>query len=197
MEIVLQIWGGLFYLLAKIFLAAAEGKENSKWRTYGWIIYLLGIPPWAIILALNQDWIAMAVEIGGAPAIILGIIMTIKRLNIVNNLIDKSIKIFVLVLICTGIVSSLYTFNGITSFSQILEFGVMIGFLFGTYLLAKNERKGWLYFLLMNISMGILTTIQGKWIFTFLQIISVGFVIYGFNKSKNLVKKENAFIINN
>jgi len=184
MEIVLQVWGGLFYLLAKVFLAIAEGGKNPKWKTFGWSIYLLGIPPWAIILALNHDWIAMAIEIGGAPAIILGIIIAIKQLKKIPYAIDQTIKIFVWLLISIGVMYSMYSFKGITHLSQILEFGVTIGFLFGTYLLAKNNRMGWLYFLLMNISMGTLMAIQREWIFTFLQIISVCFVIYGFAKSK-------------
>src|SRR3989344_4935469 len=71
MEILLQLWGGLFYLFAKIFLARAEGEENSKWRTWGWITYLLGVPPWVIILALNQNWIAMALEAGCFTEIIM------------------------------------------------------------------------------------------------------------------------------
>jgi len=47
MDLVLQIWGGLFYLTNKICFALAEGKEkNSKRRLkiFGWIIYILGVP---------------------------------------------------------------------------------------------------------------------------------------------------------
>jgi hypothetical protein len=193
MEIVLQMWGGVFYLLAKVFLAHAEGKENSKWRVLGWVIYLLGIPPWAIVLAQNHNWIAMAVEIGGAPAIILGITIAIKKLKKIPNLIDQSIKLFVWMLIIIGFLYSIYDFKGINNFSQILELGVTVGFLMGTYLLAKKERTGWLYFLLMNTSMGLLMAIQGKWIFAILQVVSIFFVIYGFTKSRKI---KNNIIIN-
>src|SRR3989344_2628644 len=102
MEILLQLWGGLFYLFAKIFLARAEGEENSKWRTWGWITYLLGVPPWVIILALNQNWIAMALEAGGIPAIILGIIISVKQLEQAPRVIDKGTKIFTWILIIIG-----------------------------------------------------------------------------------------------
>ena len=47
MDIILQAWGGGFYLLNKIFLALAEGKnENTKrqLKIAGWIIYILGVP---------------------------------------------------------------------------------------------------------------------------------------------------------
>jgi hypothetical protein len=129
MEIVLQMWGGIFYLLAKVFLAHAEGKECSDWRIWGWIIYLLGIPPWAIILASNHNWIAMAVEIGGAPAIILGIIVATKQFRKVTLFIDRTIQAFVASLIATGAIYSIYDFHGITNVSQVLELGVTIGFL--------------------------------------------------------------------
>jgi|GEM_PF-5259892 len=77
MEIFLQIWGGVFYLFAKIFLYKAEGEEpHSRLRLYGWIIYLIGVPAWIIILFLNKNWIAMSVEAGGIPAIIFGIMLS-------------------------------------------------------------------------------------------------------------------------
>ncbi|OGI59661.1 multidrug transporter [Candidatus Nomurabacteria bacterium RIFCSPHIGHO2_02_FULL_37_45] len=186
MEILLQLWGGLFYLFAKIFLARAEGEENSKWRTWGWITYLLGVPPWVIILALNQNWIAMALEAGGIPAIILGIIISVKQLEQAPRVIDKGTKIFTWILIIIGTMYSVYDFGGVTAFSQILELGVTVGFLLGTYLLAKKDGKGWLCFILMNVSMGTLMLIQEKWIFAILQAISICFVIYGFIKSKKI-----------
>ena len=43
MDLILQIWGGGFYLFNKVFFALAEGKEeNTKRRLkiIGWIIYL-------------------------------------------------------------------------------------------------------------------------------------------------------------
>jgi hypothetical protein len=187
MEIALQLWGGLFYLLAKIFLVQAAGTENSNWRMWGWIIYLLGIPPWAIVLASNHSWIAMSVEIGGAPAIILGITASTKKLQKMPKLIDRSIRTFIITLIAISIIYSIYDFHGITNISQVLELGVTVGFLMGTYLLAKSNGKGWLYFLLMNISMGTLMALQDNWIFFALQLISIYFVVYGFKKSKRLL----------
>ena len=49
MDLVLQIWGGLFYLTNKICFALAEGTEKNRKRQlkiFGWIIYILGVPAW-------------------------------------------------------------------------------------------------------------------------------------------------------
>jgi hypothetical protein len=184
MEIFLQMWGGFFYLLAKIFLAHAEKAEDSEWRMWGWIAYLLGVPPWVIILARNHNWIALMVEAGGVPAILLGILVAVKQLERAPTKIVVGINIFVCGLVVVGIMRSMYDFGGITSLSQILECGVMVGFLFGTFLLAQRDRHGWLCFMLMNVSMGSLMAMQAKWIFATLQLVSLYFVSYGFIKAK-------------
>ena len=189
MDIFLQTWGGIFYLLAKIFLSIAEGKENSKCRIAGWVIYLLGVPPWVIILALNRNWIAMAIEAGAVPALILGVVIVIKQLKQAPAIPDKSIRIFTWLLIAFAILYSMYDYGGINRFSQILEFGVTVGFLLGSYLLSKKDRRGWLCYLLMNLSMGTLMFINGKFIFAFLQLISIIFVMSGFIRSrKNIIQ---------
>jgi nicotinamide riboside transporter PnuC len=64
--------------------------------------------------------------------------------------------------------------------TQILEIGVMIGFLLGSYLLAKNRSRGWLFFMLMNVSMGSLMLLQDKPILAFQQAVSLCFVVYGY-----------------
>ena len=52
MDLVFQIWGGLFYLTNKICFALAEGKDNNRKRQlkiFGWIIYILGVPAWVAV----------------------------------------------------------------------------------------------------------------------------------------------------
>ena len=45
MEMFLQCWGGIGYLLAKILIVRAEYLENDRnLRLIGWIAYLLGLP---------------------------------------------------------------------------------------------------------------------------------------------------------
>ncbi len=184
LDIALQLWGGIFYLVAKIFLSQSEGIEvNRKLRRYGWITYVVGVPAWAIVLAIAQNWIALAVEVGAIPSMILGLV------DHKPSWMQKAVKTFTYGLVGIGIFYSIYDFGGITALSQVLELGVTAGFLIGTYLLAKKNPNGWLWFILMNISMGTLMAMQDKWIFATLQGVSLGFAVYGFLKSKKNISR--------
>lgn len=186
MDIALQIWGGVCYLLNKIFLSRAEGvKSDRQWRIRGWAIYLVGLPAWVIILILKRNWIAAAIEAGGAPAMMLGLVVAAKGLEQTPWLLEKMAKVFAYGVLTFGVAYSLYDFGGITTLSQVLEIGVMVGFLIGTYLLARKNPKGWLFFMLMNGSMGTLMAIQGKPILAAQQALSLCFVIAGFLRSKS------------
>jgi hypothetical protein len=81
-ELSLQIWGGLFYLLNKIFFSQAERSKTTMrrrvWRIRSWIVYLAGLPAWIIVFTSEHNWIAAGVESGGAPAIIVGLIISHK-----------------------------------------------------------------------------------------------------------------------
>jgi hypothetical protein len=181
MDLFLQIWGGLGYLLAKVLLAHAEGlREDRSWRVAGWSAYLIGLPAWVILLAGKQNWIAAAIEAGGAPALFLGLVSAWKRSARTHQAVDWSVKAFTYLVIAGGIVYSVYHFQGITTLSQCLEIGVTIGFLLGGYLLAKKNPLGWLLFAEMLIAMGLLMFIQEKWVLVFQQGISLVFVISGF-----------------
>jgi hypothetical protein len=188
MDIFLQVWGGSGYLLAKILLAHAEGLQKDKtWRMAGWFAYLLGLPAWVILLAGKQNWIAAAIEAGGAPALILGLVSAWKQLDRVHRLVDWAIKAFTYLMIALGITYSVYYFKGITAASQVLEIGVTFGFLLGSYLLAKKNPFGWLLFAEMLISMGILMYLQDKLILVFQQGISLVFVLNGFIRARRQI----------
>ena len=189
MDIFLQIWGGGAYLLAKIFLSHAEGLEDDrKWRIAGWFSYIIGLPAWVILLAGKNNWIAAANEAGGIPALFLGLILAWKRLDKAPPYADWGVKIFTWIMVILGIIYSIYHFGGITEFTQILEMGITIGFLLGTYFLAKKMPLGWLLFALMLCSMGVLMFLQGKIILTFQQAISLIFVTKGFLRA--ITKKQ-------
>jgi hypothetical protein len=83
-----------------------------------------------------------------------------------------------------GIGYSLYDFGGITSASQLLEMAVTLGFLLGSYLLAKNNSSGWLFFMLMNGSMATLMYLQNKPLLAGQQLLSLCFVVYGYIMSQ-------------
>jgi hypothetical protein len=180
----LQVWGGIGYLLAQILLASAEGMNRSeKWRITGWFSYLIGIPPWVILLVSKNSWIVAAIDLGSIPAMILGIVTAWKQGAQINKRFDMSVKIFTFLMIILGTSYSIYCFHGITTFSQILEIIVTFAFLSGTYLLAKKKPEGWLLFALMCLCMVILMFMQDKTLLVFQQGISFIVVITGYIKS--------------
>ncbi len=183
MDLILQIWGGSFYLINKICFAFAEGKERNRKRQLkiiGWVIYILGVPAWVIILIIKHDWIAASIEAGGIPTMLFGLFNVYKNSEKPNRFFDMVASFFTYAFIIFGTSYSIYEYYGITSISQFLEIGVMIGFLLGSYLLAKNKTYGWLFFMLMNGSMGTLMIIQSKPILGIQQAVSFCFVVYGF-----------------
>jgi hypothetical protein len=183
MDLILQVWGGGLYLLNKIFFSMAEGKLESvkrKLRIFGWIVYILGVPAWVIILVGKHDWIAASIEAGGMPAMLFGLYNVYLNPEIPNKMFDKFASFCTYSFLIIGLSYSLYDFGGIKTLSQILEMGVMVGFLVGSYLLAKKNIYGWLFFMLMNVSMAALMLLQHKPILSIQQIVSLCFVIYGF-----------------
>ena len=184
---ILEGWAGLFYLFNKIFLFLSE-KDNSeekkrKWRISAWAVYLIGLPAWVIIFVFERNWIAAALEAGGAPAMLLGLILAIKR---IEKGTIKWLDYIALLAIIIGIGYSLYDFRGITTVNQVLELFMVTGFLAGTYLLAKKKPKGYLFFMLMNSSNAILMAIEHHPWLVAQQIISLGFVISAFVTQKRL-----------
>ena len=184
LDLILQIWGGLGYLLAKILLAIAEGSSDGrKWRIAGWFSYLIGIPAWVILLASKDSWIVAATDLGSIPSMILGIVSAWKKDVQVNKKFDLFVKSFTFLMIITGVSYSLYLFHGITAFSQVLEILITFGFLLGSYLLAKKNPSGWLLFALMCICMGALMFLQGKFLLIFQQGVSLIVVIFGYGRA--------------
>jgi hypothetical protein len=181
MEMFLQWWGGIGYLLSKVFIVYSEFPANGKnWRLAGWFVYLLALPAWVILLASRQNWIASAVETAGVPSIILGIVITWKQNNNPNKYIDWSIRIFTGIMILLGVVSSIITFGGIKTISQMLEIIIIFGYLVSNYLLARRNPFAWLMFMTGLISMSILMYIQQKPILCIQQLVSLIPVIIGF-----------------
>ena len=152
-HIALQIWGGLFYLLNKIFFSFMERthveKTKRRWRIASWAVYLVGLPPWVWIFCLERNWIAAALEAGGAPAMLLGLVIALRgREN--KPIWLRWLDYAALVAVVGGLGYSLHDFGGITTLNQVSELGIVAGFLVGTYLLAKRRSTGYLWFLLMN-----------------------------------------------
>jgi len=193
MDMFLQLWGGIGYLLSKIFIVRSEFLENGRnSRLIGWFVYLVGMPAWVISLLSRQNWIAAAVEIAGIPSVIMGIVTTWKQSN-PNKYIDWSIRVFIGIVILLGIISSINTFGGIKTLSQILEILIIFGILVSNYLLARRNPFGWLTFTLGLTSTSILMYIQNKPILFIQQLVSLIPVIIGFivcMKKAKSIKKE-------
>ena len=180
MHQVLQWIGGGFYLLNKIFLSFSEHARNRgdeararRWRIASWVVYLVGLPPWVIIFISWRNWIAASVETSGAPAMLLGLVIALRGTT--KNP-PRWLDHLALVCIPLGFGYSLYDFGGITTINQWLEIGLVLGFLVGTYLLAKERASGYLWYVLMHVTCGWLMWIQGyPWLFL-QQLVSLVFI---------------------
>lgn len=182
----LQIWAGAFYLLNKIFFSRAErnqGEWKRKWKIASWAVYLIGLPAWLLVFAQKPNWIAFGVEAGGAPAMVLGLVIALRGKENEPNWLN----IFALLGAVLGLLYSVRIFHGITTINQVLEMGIAVGFLIGTYLLAKENPKGYLWFLLMNASNAVLMGIQSYPWLCLQQIISFAFVLDAY-----LIEKKNS-----
>ncbi|MFC5049971.1 hypothetical protein ACFPK9_05035 [Rubritalea spongiae] len=192
----LQVWGGSCYLANKVlFSLGAKSRVNStKLQITAWLVYLLGVPAWVIILAGHQNWIAASVEAGGIPSMLLGLYNSISEERQAKQIANVLVSVCTYAALVLGVSYSVSTHGGIGSIAQVLEFGVMLGFLFGSYYMAKRSNWGWGFFMLMNVSMASLMFLQGKPILMGQQLLSLAFVVYGFisvrKKSANLVITE-------
>lgn len=180
LETALQIWGGLFYLLNKISFSQAERSNaiscRRQWRIRSWIVYLAGLPAWVIVFISEHNWIAASVESGGAPAMIMGLIIAWRGHGTEPKWLDKISKASVL----AGIALSIYEFGGIRTPNQFLELGIAAGFLMGTYMMAKDNMQGYFWLILGNVSCASLMGMEGFFILMTQQMVSLIFVTDAF-----------------
>ncbi len=184
LNLLLQVWGGLFYLLNKVFFSRAERSvteaRKRQWRIWSWVVFLVGLPAWATIFVLERNWIAAALEFGGVPSMFMGLVIAIKG----KGKGPKWLERIALIAIVIGLTYSLYDFGGLTTINQFLELGIVAGFLIGTYLLARQEPTGYLWFIFMNLSCAALMGIQNYPWLMLQQIVSLGFVIDAYRMQK-------------
>ncbi|MFC1662982.1 nicotinamide mononucleotide transporter [Patescibacteria group bacterium] len=175
----------MFYLLNKIFFSRAERSQSviaaRRWRIASWAVYLLGLPPWLIIFVSERNWIAAGLEAGGTPAMLLGLIIALRGKGRAPRWLDY----VALLAITVGIIYSLKDFGGLNTINQYLELGLTLGFLVGTYQLAKEKPQGYLWFILMNLSCGSLMAVQHYYWLMLQQMVSLGFVIDAYRTQKH------------
>jgi hypothetical protein len=179
-ELSLQIWGGLFYLLNKVFFSRAERSKTIDsrrvWRIRSWIVYLIGLPAWVVVFISEHNWIAAGVESGGAPAMIVGLIIALRGHGTGQKWLDSIAKLSVFV----GLALSVHEFGGIKTPSQFLELGIAAGFLMGTYMMAKDKAQGYFWLMLGNVTCASLMGIEGFFILMIEQLVSFIFVADAF-----------------
>ena len=191
----LQYWGGGFYLLNKICFSRAERNKGSRkrvWKIRAWTVYLIGLPAWVIILVAQDNFIAAAAEIGGGPAMTLGLFLALRGQEEKPTWL-KLFDIFSIGVAATaGTLYSVHFIGGITEFNQVLEFGIVLGFLTGTVMLAKNNPTGYLWFLLMNGSNAVLQFREGVHFLAIQQVISLVFVADAYMVERRETRNQRA-----
>ena len=192
----MQLLGGVFYTLNKIFFSRKErthGERARQWRIWAWIVYIIGLPPWLVILSYEKDWMVTFVEAGGLPSMLLGLVLAYRHEDEHPSVRSKNLEAgldwFARLSAVLGIGYSLYEFWGITVLTQWAELGVVVGFLVGTYRLAKDQLDGYLWFLLMNASAGGLVYMQGYHWLALQQALSLGFVLDAYRMKSKKAKK--------
>jgi hypothetical protein len=179
MSLLLQVWGGLFYLLNKVFLSVAERSERNNrkkkktWRVTSWVVYLLGTPSWIFLFIKEHNWIAAALEAGGIPSMIIGLIITIKG----KGKEPMWLNYIAIISIVIGLGYSWYDFNGIRTFHQFAEIVMIAAFLIGTYQIAQEKLSGYVWFMIMNGACMLLMYLDHYPWLVVQQIVSVSFVI--------------------
>ncbi len=175
--LLLEIWGGACYLLNKVGFSRAERgmtpEGQRAWRIRSWIVYLAGLPAWVTVFCIEHNWIAAAVESGGAPAMVCGLVIALKGRGKEPRWLDR----LAMGSVVLGLVLSCWDYGGIRTLNQILELLIAAGFLLGTYLTARQRLDGYYWLMLGNVTCAALMGRQGYVILAIQQLVSLGFVI--------------------
>jgi hypothetical protein len=157
---------------------AEETKRN--WCIASWVVYLIGLPPWVWIFCLERNWIAASLEAGGAPAMVLGLVIALRGRQDEPTWLQWFKYIVIGIAVLAGFGYSWQMFRGITTLNQVLELGIVVGFLVGTILLANKKPSGYLWFLLMNGSNAWLMAVEHYPWLVVQQVVSFLFIADAF-----------------
>lgn len=157
-----QAWAGVFYLLNKLFFLGTETTHDEvkkqRRKVKSWWFYIIGLFGWLIILGHKNDWIAFGAEVAGLPSMVNGLVNAYRGRKKNSNW----LKVTAAVIALAGIVYSYVELGGLTSQTQVMEFGIVVGFLIGTFLVGEESRRwGYVCLLIMNASCALLMQEQG------------------------------------
>jgi len=180
MSVLIQLIGGIFSLLNKILFSIGERarlnkrSDPQKWKVYAWISYIIGLFPWVIIFIWEHNWIAASVETSGLPSMVMGLVIALRGGDITKS--PKWLDHLATFFIPISIGFSLWDFGGFTALTQWLELGLVVGYVVGTYQLAKQNAQGYLWFVLMHLCCGYLMWMQSYGWLTLQQVVSLAFI---------------------
>ncbi|MBI5135129.1 nicotinamide mononucleotide transporter [Candidatus Uhrbacteria bacterium] len=189
MNEILQLLAGGFYLLNKIFLWRAECSTElvryRQWRIWAWSVYMVGLPPCVWLFLRKDNWIAASVEAAGLPAMVLGLILALRGRD-PRHLPPWVTAIDRVALLCIpfGFWKSIQRHGGLHTLAQGLEVALVVGFLVGTYLLAKEIAQGYLWFVLMHVACGWLMAIQQLPLMVVQQVVSLIFIVAAYRRTQ-------------
>ena len=181
MSTLMQLIGGIFFLLNKIFFSVGErvaldGRgDDQKWRVRAWIVYIIGLAPWVVIFIWEHNWIAASVEASGLPSMVMGLVIALRGGD--PQRAPRWLDYLAIIFIPLGIGFSFWDFGGLNPLRQWLEVGLVVGYVVGTYQLAKQRTQGYLWFVLMHLSCGHLMWVQSYGWLTLQQVVSLVFIV--------------------
>ncbi|MBI4437970.1 hypothetical protein HY631_03410 [Candidatus Uhrbacteria bacterium] len=126
-----------------------------------------------IIFVGWRNWIAASVEASGTPAMLLGLLIAVRTATAEP---PRWLNRVALACIPLGFLYSLWDFGGFNTLNQWLETALVLGYLVGTYQLARERSQGYLWFVLMHVACGWLMWIQGYPWLLLQQIVSLAFI---------------------
>ena len=177
LKTLLQLWAGAWFVLNKLGLSRKErttGEVRRRWTIRSWACYLIGLPAWFIIFVRADNWLVLTVEAVCIVPIVLIIYAAAKRHEEEEaEWTDWLARAAVVV----GIALSAWKLDGFNRPTQLLELGSNIGMLVGAYQLRRERLSGYLWFLLMNGSMGVLMFMQDNPVLGVVQAASLVFVL--------------------
>ncbi len=153
--------GGGFYLLNKVGFLGKEiawALKSPVWyqrcNIAAWALYLAGLIPIVAYFSLQHRWIAASLELGGGPAMGVGLYLALKGRDESPPPIYDVITVIAAGL---GIAYSAYELGTLRTMHQLWETVMVVGFLMATMKLYQNKSSGYLWFFVMYLGCGVLS----------------------------------------
>ncbi len=175
---VLQVFGGGFYLLSKVFLSLAG--ESLLLRRIGWSVYIAGVPFWMMLLWIKSDYIVLGLEFGGGLILVYALIKTFQKEVKGTTKLDIAANGLCVILFFVALYYTLGT-KGF-GFHPFLEVVIAFSFAISIMMLAKKDDRGWYVMLLLHVATGTLMYRQDVWLLAIQQAISGCFALWAIYK---------------